>query len=98
MTAMKFRFVIGGFQIFIIVLAGQYQAGNEKCKKATARILSQQQPEGGERKKCGICIESYAMQYLPCPGINKSLGPKNTEWSHLTTRLKLSSEVHFCEI
>ena len=51
MTAMKFRFVIGGFQIFIIVLAGQYQAGNEKCKKATARILSQQQPEGGERKK-----------------------------------------------
>ena len=33
-------------------------------KKATARILSQQQPEGGERKKCGICIESYAMQFL----------------------------------
>ena len=26
-------------------------SGRQKCKKATARILSQQQPGGGERKK-----------------------------------------------
>ena len=97
MTAMKFRFVIGGFQIFIIVLAGQYQAGNEKCKKATARILSQQQPEGGERKKC-LELALKVMQCNTCPDINKSFGPKNIEWSHLNTRLELSSEVHFCEI
>ena len=43
----------------------------------------------------------FAFKVMQCnswPDINKSVGPKNTEWSHLTTRLQLSSEVHFCEI
>ena len=33
MTAMKSWLVIGGFQIFTTVLAGQFQAGNEKMQK-----------------------------------------------------------------
>ena len=97
MTAMKIRFLIGGFQIFTTVLAGQFQAGNEKMQKKQQLESYHNNNLVAEHEK-NVEFAFKVMQCNSCPDVNKSLGPKNTEWSHLTTGLQLSSEVHFCEI
>ena len=84
MTAMKIQFLIGGFQIFTTVLAGQFQAGNEKMQKKKQQLESY---HNNNLKVENVKNVEFALRVMQCnswPDINKSVGPKNTEWSHLT--------------
>ena len=80
MTAMKSRPVIGGVQIFTIVLAGQFQAG-KNAKKQQLESYHNNNLEVENVKNLEFAFK--VMQCNSWPDINKSVGPKNTEWSHL---------------